>query len=46
MLEESLFNLIDDPIEQNNLIAKHPDIAKELREAGAGYLKRFPPAAE
>ena len=46
MLEESLFNLIDDPIEQNNLIAKHPDIAKELREAGADYLKRFPPAAE
>lgn len=46
MIEESLFNLIDDPIEQNNLIAKHPDVAKELREAGADYLKRFPPAAE
>jgi arylsulfatase A-like enzyme len=41
MIEESLFNLYDDPIEQNNLIAKHPDIAKELREAGADYLKRF-----
>jgi arylsulfatase A len=42
MIEESLFNLIDDPSEQDNLITKHPDIATELREAGAAYLKRFP----
>lgn len=41
MIEESLFNLIDDPFEQENLITKHPDIATELREAGANYLKRF-----
>ena len=41
MIEESLFNLFDDPTEQNNLITRHPDIAKELRRAGADYLKRF-----
>jgi arylsulfatase A-like enzyme len=41
MIEESLFNLIDDPSEQDNLIDKHSDIADELREAGADYLKRF-----
>lgn len=41
MIEESLFNLIDDPSEQDNLIDKHSDIATELREAGADYLKRF-----
>jgi arylsulfatase A-like enzyme len=41
MIEESLFNLIDDPLEEHNLITVHPDIAKQLREAGADYLKRF-----
>jgi hypothetical protein len=41
MIEESLFNLIDDPLEERNLITKHPKIAKDLREAGAAYLKRF-----
>ncbi len=41
MIEESLFNLIDDPLEQENLITKHPEIATELRKAGADYLKRF-----
>jgi arylsulfatase A len=41
MIEESLFNLIDDPLEQHNLIARHPDIVRELREAGADYLNRF-----
>lgn len=46
MMEESLFNLMDDPIESNNLIARHPDIAKELREAGADYLKRFAESKE
>lgn len=42
MIEESLFNLIDDLSEQDNIIDKHSDIADELREAGAAYLKRFP----
>ncbi len=46
MIEESLFNLIDDPSEQDNLITKHPDIATELREAGAAYLKRFPSSSK
>ncbi len=46
MIEESLFNLIDDPLEQENLITKHPDIADELREAGAAYLKRFASSAK
>lgn len=41
MIEESLFDLIDDPLEEHNLITRYPDIAKELREAGASYLKRF-----
>lgn len=43
-IEESLFNLIDDPREQHNLAAKHPDVAKELREAAANYLKQVSPA--
>lgn len=46
MIEESLFNLIEDPIEQNNLIAKHPDIAKELRKAGSDYMKRLQSATK
>jgi arylsulfatase A-like enzyme len=46
MIEESLFNLIDDPSEQLNLIDKHPEIATELREAGADYLKRFPSSTQ
>lgn len=45
-IEESLFNLIDDPLEQNNLIADHPEIAQQLREAAADHLKRFPPPAK
>ncbi len=45
-IEESLFNLIDDPLEQNNLIEDHPEIAKQLREAAADHLKRFPPPAK
>lgn len=45
-IEESLFNLIEDPLEQNNLIADHPKIAKQLREAAADHLKRFPPPAK
>jgi arylsulfatase A-like enzyme len=40
-IEESLFNLIDDPHEQRNLIVEHPKIANELREAAADYLKQF-----
>jgi arylsulfatase A-like enzyme len=38
-IEESLFHLIDDPIEQHNVIARHPEIARELRNAAAAYLK-------
>ncbi|MEY5013488.1 MAG: hypothetical protein RLY69_1203, partial [Verrucomicrobiota bacterium] len=40
-IEESLFNMIDDPLEQHNLADKHPDVTKELREAAANYLKQF-----
>lgn len=36
---ESLFHLIDDPVEQHNVIAQHPEIARELREAAVAYLK-------
>lgn len=43
---ESLFHLIDDPLEQENLIADHPDIAKTLREAAAAHLKQYPPPAK
>ena len=42
-IEESLFNLIEDPLEANNVIAKHPEIAKLLREAAAAHRKQFPP---
>jgi len=41
MMEESLFNLFDDPMEQNNMITRHPEIAKELREAGSNHLKKY-----
>lgn len=40
-IEETLFNLSDDSLEERNLIAEHPDIANELRKAAAEYLKRF-----
>ena len=42
-IEESLFHLIDDPLEEKNLIADHPEIAGKLREAAAVYLKQYPP---
>ncbi|MCU0748369.1 MAG: sulfatase [Akkermansiaceae bacterium] len=45
-IEESLFNLMDDPLEQHNLATKHPDITKQLREAAAAYLKKFSSAKE
>lgn len=41
-IEESLFNLIDDPLESNNVIADHPAIAKELRQAASDHRKKFP----
>jgi arylsulfatase A len=40
---ESLFNLIDDPMEETNVIAAHPEIAQQLRQAAADHLKRYPP---
>jgi arylsulfatase A-like enzyme len=43
-IEESLFNLIDDPLEQHNLADRHPDVAKELRDAAVDFLKQVSPA--
>ncbi|MCU0795191.1 MAG: sulfatase [Akkermansiaceae bacterium] len=40
MIEESLFNLIYDPLEQHNLLDKHPDVASDIRNAAANYLKQ------
>lgn len=42
-IEESLFNLTDDALEQHNLIDKHPDIAQELREAAEIYSENTKP---
>ncbi len=42
-IEESLFNLMDDPLEQHNVIADYPDIAEQLRLAAAQHLEQFPP---
>jgi arylsulfatase A-like enzyme len=42
-IEESLFDLSDDPLEEKNVIADHPEIAKQLREAAAAHLKQYPP---
>jgi arylsulfatase A len=43
-IEKSLFNLIDDPLEEHNLIAEHPEIAKQLQQAAKQHLKQFPPS--
>lgn len=46
-IPESLYNLADDPSEQNNLIAKYPELAAELKAAleklrgGAGFREAF-----
>jgi arylsulfatase A-like enzyme len=45
-IEESLFNLIDDPLEADNVIAKHPEIAEQLREAAATHWKQYPQATK
>jgi arylsulfatase A len=45
-IEESLFNLMDDPLEKNNRLADHPEIAERLRQAAANHLKRFPPPSK
>jgi len=45
-IEESLFNLMDDPMEQDNVIADHPEIANQLRQAAYDHLKQFPPPAK
>jgi arylsulfatase A len=43
-IEESLFNLMDDPMEASNVVAEHPEIATRLREAASDHLKQHPPA--
>ena len=45
-IEESLFNLMDDPLEKNNLLADHPEIVERLHQAAAAHLKRFPPPSK
>ena len=39
-----LFNLIDDPVEKNNLAKDHPDILKRLSEQVIGWEKSATPA--
>ena len=46
MIGESLFNLIDDPLEQHNLVVKHPDVAREIRDAAADYMKQVSSAKQ
>lgn len=41
-IKESLFNLLDDPLEQNNVIADHPEIANRLRQAAEAHSEKFP----
>jgi arylsulfatase A len=45
-IKESLFNLMSDPLEQNNVIADHPEIANRLRQAGDTHAKIFPRPAK
>jgi hypothetical protein len=42
-IEKSLFNLIDDPLEQKYIIAAHPEIAKNLEQAANSNDQQFPP---
>jgi arylsulfatase A-like enzyme len=39
-----LHNLADDPLEQNNLLYKHPDKAKELMALRDAFYKPLPPS--
>jgi arylsulfatase A-like enzyme len=41
-IERSLFNLNDDPLEQHNVIDKHPEIAERLGKAAESHLEKFP----
>ena len=41
-IEESLFNLMEDPLEQKNVLADHPEIAKRLNQAAQTHLKQYP----
>ena len=41
-ISESLFNLTDDPMEERNVIADHPEIAKRLRQAAKNHLEQYP----
>jgi arylsulfatase A len=45
-IKESLFNLMSDPLEENNVIADHPEIASRLRQAAETHLKKFPRPAK
>ena len=41
-IDESLFNLIKDPLEQKNIIAEHPEMAEQLKQAARAHLKKYP----
>eukprot|EP01064_Diplonema_japonicum_P011613 TRINITY_DN1900_c4_g1_i1.p1 TRINITY_DN1900_c4_g1~~TRINITY_DN1900_c4_g1_i1.p1 ORF type:complete len:487 (+),score=130.85 TRINITY_DN1900_c4_g1_i1:62-1522(+) len=40
MAEEYLFNLIDDPTEQHNVVVQHPDKVAQIKERIAFYVNR------
>ena len=42
MIGESLFNRSDDPMEERDVLAEHPEIAKSLRQAAEQHLKQYP----
>lgn len=38
LIEDALYNLKDDPMEQSNVLAKHPELAKKLRSKLSNWL--------
>jgi arylsulfatase A len=42
-IEESLFNLTDEPMEVKNIIAEHPEIAGQLKQAAQAHRNQYPP---
>ena len=40
LIEDKLFNLKEDSMETNNLIGKHPDLAKRLKAKHNAWLKK------